>query len=316
MILKYISMPELNFSSSWTIGWEEVQKLSKFDRYMTIFWFLGPFIYLIERDPADLWLTLISLVFLIRSFVKKEWDWSKQIWFKLAIAFWVSSLVSASLSPDPIYSLGQGIPWIRFPLYAAAAQAWLGKDRDIRLLMFISIIFGLLIMNGILLAEVTVDPKIRLTWPYGDSVPGVYIAKLGLPIICTLLVFNLRKINIFVSIFIIFSIVMTFLTGERTHFLLLICSCFLSSFFWKPKFFIYLISALTVLGVLFSVSLLRPDTTNRLISHTSKIFMYLFNHEDINYFVNNNILADDQISIDKSISPEKINTYINTFSIF
>ena len=90
MILKYISIPELNLSSSWKIGWEKIQKFSKFDRYMTIFWFLGPFIYLIERDPADLWLTLIGLVFLLLSFVKKEWNWSKQIWFKLAIAFWIS----------------------------------------------------------------------------------------------------------------------------------------------------------------------------------------------------------------------------------
>ena len=38
---------------------------------MTIFWLLGPFIYLIERDPADLWLSLIGLVFLIRCIKKK-----------------------------------------------------------------------------------------------------------------------------------------------------------------------------------------------------------------------------------------------------
>ena len=55
MILKYISIPELNFSKSW----EKINCLSNIDKYMTVFWFLGPFIYLIERDPADLWLTLI-----------------------------------------------------------------------------------------------------------------------------------------------------------------------------------------------------------------------------------------------------------------
>ncbi len=45
--------------------------MSGFEKIMTIFWLLGPFIYLIERDPADLWLTLISLIFLIRCFKKR-----------------------------------------------------------------------------------------------------------------------------------------------------------------------------------------------------------------------------------------------------
>ena len=64
MFLKSISIPEFNFSLSWKNGWAKFQYLSNFEKYMTIFWLLGPFIYLIERDPADLWLTLICLTFL------------------------------------------------------------------------------------------------------------------------------------------------------------------------------------------------------------------------------------------------------------
>ena len=63
MILKYISIPELNLAKSWNKGLLKIKALNKFDRYMTIFWLLGPFIYLIERDPADLWLSMISIVF-------------------------------------------------------------------------------------------------------------------------------------------------------------------------------------------------------------------------------------------------------------
>ena len=270
MILKSISIKEMNFHNAYVNGIKKIKLLSNFDRYMTIFWFLGPFIYLIERDPADLWLTLIGLVFLIRSFVKKEWDWSKQIWFKLAIAFWVSSLVSASLSPDPFYSLSQGIPWIRFPLFAAASQAWFGKDRDIRILMFISIILGLLIMNFILFSEVLIDPKIRLTWPYGDTVPGVYLAKLGLPVICTLFVLNFNKINFIISLFLILTVTTLFLTGERTHFILLICSCFMSSVFWRPKFLKYIIPSITIIGIVMVTSHFRPDIFNRFFSQGIK----------------------------------------------
>ena len=66
MILKYISIPELNFSKSWKDGSSKIKSLNSFDKTMTVFWLLGPFIYLIERDPADLWLTLISIIFLLR----------------------------------------------------------------------------------------------------------------------------------------------------------------------------------------------------------------------------------------------------------
>ena len=66
MLLKYISINELNFSSSWENGVIKIKAMSCFEKLMTIFWLLGPFIYLIERDPADLWLTLIGIIFLSR----------------------------------------------------------------------------------------------------------------------------------------------------------------------------------------------------------------------------------------------------------
>ena len=309
MIVKAISSQELNLYKSWNSTFLKLKNLSNLDRYMTLFWLIGPFVYLIERDPADLWLTLIGIVFLIRCFIKKEWSWSKQTWFKLAIAFWLSSLASASLSPDPFYSLSQGIPWVRFPIYAAAAQVWLGKSRDTRLLMFISIIFGLLIMNGILLAEVLIDPKIRPTWPYGDTVPGVYIAKLGLPILCALFVLNLRKINFYTATFIIFSFIITLLTGERTHFILLTCSCFLSSIFWKPKIFNIFISVIIALSIITVTLFLRPDIYNRLVSQTSKILEYTFQVQSMEHFKNSSINKKKN----REISQKSFDSYMFNF---
>ena len=128
MILKYISIPELNFSKSWEYGSNKIKSLNSFEKTMTIFWLLGPFIYLIERDPADLWLTLISIIFLLRCIKKKDWDWTSQVWFKSALALWLFGLFSAVTSSDPFFTFQQGFVWIRFPLYVAAAQVWLAKD--------------------------------------------------------------------------------------------------------------------------------------------------------------------------------------------
>ena len=193
MILKLLSIPELNLSYSWREGLIKIKSMSSFEKSMTIFWLLGPFIYLIERDPADLWLTLIGVIFLLRCIKNKDWHWTTQFWFKSALALWVFGLFSAITGPEKFFTFQQGFVWIRFPIYVAAAQVWLAKDRDIRILMLLSMLLGMLIMCGILIAETIIDPKTRLSWPYGDLVPGGYIAKVSLPLFCVLMAIAVSK---------------------------------------------------------------------------------------------------------------------------
>ena len=265
-MLKYLSIPELNLSESWKFGWDKINCLSKTDKYMTLFWFLGPLIYLIERDPADLWLTIICLFFLVRCIKRKDWVWTSQIWFQSALALWLFGLFSAVTSPDPLFSFQQGFVWIRFPLYAAAAQVWLAKDRDIRIVMLLCMLLGMLIMCGILIAETMIDPKDRLEWPYGDKVPGGYMSKVSLPLFCVLMAIAVSKKNkagIFSSFIGLLSISVSALTGERTNFLIRACGGIMASIFWKPKFIMFsiliLIEILAVLILFFH----RPDLGNR-----------------------------------------------------
>ena len=266
MILKYISIAELNFSKGWEDGSKKIKSLNSFEKIMTIFWLLGPFIYLIERDPADLWLTLISMIFLLRCIKKKDWDWTSQVWFKSALALWSFGLFSAVTSTDPFFTFQQGFVWIRFPLYVAAAQVWLAKDRDIRILMLLSMLIGMLLMSGILIAETLIEPKTRLTWPYGDLVPGGYIAKVSLPLFCVLMaiaVSNKSKAGMFSGIIGLLSIGVSALTGERTNFLIRACGGILASIVWKPKFimisFLIFIEVLAVLAIF----VIRPDLSSR-----------------------------------------------------
>ena len=48
---------------------------SRIDQVLTIFWLLGPFVLLIERTPADIWLSLIGIAFVIRSIIKRDGSW-------------------------------------------------------------------------------------------------------------------------------------------------------------------------------------------------------------------------------------------------
>jgi O-antigen ligase len=266
MILKHLSTPELNFYESWRIGWEKINLVSKFDKYMTLFWFLGPFIYLIERDPADLWLTLISLIFLGRCVKKKDWTWASQIWFKSALALWLFGLFSAITSPDPIFSFQQGFVWIRFPLYAAAAQVWLARDRDIRIIMLLSLMLGMLMMSSILISEIIIEPKPRLSWPYGDLVPGGYLGKVTLPLFCVLIaiaVSKKSKASMFFGLMGLLSIGVSVITGERTNFLLRACGGVLASLLWKPKFILLSFLVLIEIAAVLFVFLSRPDLADR-----------------------------------------------------
>ena len=86
-ILKIISTKELNVEKHCKDGFRQILELSFFNKFFIFFWLLGPFIYLIERDPADLWLTLLSAAFLARCYFNKDWNWAKQWWFKIAIYF-------------------------------------------------------------------------------------------------------------------------------------------------------------------------------------------------------------------------------------
>ena len=266
MILKLLSIKELNLSESWRIGIIKIKSLSMFEKAMTILWLLGPFIYLIERSPADAWLSILAIVFLFRSFIKKEWIWAKQTWFKLTLAFWLTSLLSALLSPDPYFTFSQGFVWIRFPLYAVAVQTWLARDRDIRILMLISIGLGMLLMCCILCAELILEPKTRLTWPYGDLVPGGYLSKVSLPLFCVLVavaVNKTSKISVYYGILGLISIIFSVLTGERTNSILRACSGMMAAFVWKPK---YIALIILIIGEVLAVLLLfiiKPDIGNR-----------------------------------------------------
>ena len=278
MILRILSTPELNFSESWKIGWEKIMSFHKFDKIIFLFWLVGPFIYLIERGPADLWLSILVIIFLVRSFKQRTWSWISTLWFKVTLIFWSVCIISSLASTDPFYSFTEAFLWIRFPLYAIAAQKWFASDRDIRIMMFSLILIGLFILSSILLLEFFIDYKHRLTWPYGDVIPGTYISKFCLPVFCAsiaLLTYKLNRERIFLLLIIIFALVMVILCGDRTNFIILFCSAILSAIIWKPHklTIIFFVSVITIPSL--SIITINPNSKVRFVNN----FILDKNHE-------------------------------------
>ena len=108
-------------------------------------------------------------------------------------------------------------------------------------------------------AELLIDPKERLIWPYGDLVPGNYLSKISLPVYCTLIILLIRKYQ---PVFIIngvmagISLVIVLLTGERTNFLIRFFSSIIACFSWKLskkfafKTFIYLSILISLISII------------------------------------------------------------------
>lgn len=252
---------------------EALGSLTGWERAMHVFWLLGPFILLIERSPADLWLTLIALTFAGRSIVLCEGSWLSTKWVRLAFLFWAACLVSAALSPLPAYSLVETFVWFRFPLFAMATVFWLGRDRRLLYAAYASAAIGMMIMCGILAAEILLEghKNGRLSWPYGDLVPGGYLAKATMPafVVMVALIFGQsQRLALGSALLVSMNFAISLLTGERINFLLRLCSACVASIVWRLNPLRLLIILLGAIGLILAVMYLSPITA---IQFTQKL---------------------------------------------
>jgi len=231
-------------------------ELSGNDRFLHAFWLLGPFFLLIERTPGDVYISIVALTFLIRSLITRDGAWLKFFWVKSVFIFWGICLLSAVMSQAPSYAFGEALIWIRFPLFAMATAFWLGVDKRLLLLMFFSTASAILLMCGILAAELAIEGfKSRLSWPYDDLVPGNYLAKVGLPVIVfstSLFLFMKGSKSLLSGGFCLLVIGMTMMTGERINFLITLFAALLTIFIWeiswkKRFFYVVFVSVIPIL---------------------------------------------------------------------
>ena len=251
---------------------EAIECKSRADQFFHLFWLAGPFILLYERTPADVWLTLIGLAFICRSILREEWAWLKFFWVRSSFAFWGVCLLSAILSDLPLYSLGEAFIWFRFPLFCMAITFWLGVDRRIVLAMFVALTLSTLIMSFILFVETAVIGQRygRLSWPYGDLVPGNYLAKACLPAFLFLIYWTMTarpRQALSAALIAIISMIASFLTGERINLLIKVCSAALAVIFCRPKLIRLILFVATSMLTVAAVVIISPVTVPRFIGH-------------------------------------------------
>ena len=268
---------------------EALRSVSEWDRAAHIFWLLGPFILLVERSPADIWLSVIALSFAGRSILRREGWWLRVTWVWLAFLFWAACLLSAFLSPLPTYSVGEAFVWFRFPLFAMAVAFWLGRDKWMINAMLLSVGLGMMAMCVILAAEILIvgANQGRLSWPYGDLVPGNYLAKACLPaflVVVAIATSSNGRTASWAAIIALISIVASVMTGERVNFLIRACSSMLAAIAWRPRLY-RVIAILAVEGIAMLTAVMSaPGLVQRFVkqflqqlpTHGDSPYLYTF----------------------------------------
>jgi O-antigen ligase len=78
---------------------------------------------LYTRAGADLLLSLVAALFVLRSALARDWAWTRQPWVRVAAALWLW-LLAVSFAQGNGKAIDQAVVLLRLPLFVAAGAAW------------------------------------------------------------------------------------------------------------------------------------------------------------------------------------------------
>ena len=150
-----------------------------------------PLLLIGGRAAADAALSIVMILFLVRSYREHDWSWLRLTWVRVAAVLWIWTLVVSFFAFDPARSFYFAIPWIRFLLFAVALEVWVLNEIWLRRLLFATgITLGFAALDTWLQyftgSDIFGHPKwsdIRLTGPFDRPKIGIYIVKLMFPVL-------------------------------------------------------------------------------------------------------------------------------------
>ncbi len=243
---------------------------------MPLFLITGPFL-------PDLSLVILILIFLYNSFNLKLKNFYQEKFFKFFLFFYVLIVFSSLISDYKLFSLKSSLPYIRFGLFTLASYLIFSlRKENITYLskIFICIILILLIDTMIqylfsynLFGWKVDDTNFRVTSFFGkDEVLGSYVARF-FPFGLSIILFAKEKLNVSYSKYIYFfilvsSLIISFISGERTAFFLILISTITIILTCKNLRKIFLISSLIAILLISILSIIDKRIKNRMLDFT------------------------------------------------
>ena len=235
----------------------------------------GPFI-------SDLSISIIVIIFITKCVAEKNFNYFNNVYFKYFMVFYFICLISSLISDFKLISSIKSFFYFRFGIFALCVWHLLSENKMIIKYIFVSLFlcFCILVFDGFIqyIYEKNIIglPKhgIRLSSFFGDElILGSYLSRFLPILIGVFFLTNYSKNKIILNIFFLFiilSIILIYVTGERASFLLSVMSItyifVMLNKYSKDFLIILIISSLIILLINFN----NPDIKQRMISFTKE----------------------------------------------
>ena len=201
---------------------------------ITFFFCILPISLIVGNLATNINILLIDILFIIISFNKKYWTWSRKKLFLILIILWIYQIINSlfSINITDEMTLIRSLGFIRFVIFFFAIDFFFTQFPKIlkKIFLFWTIILVVILFDTIfetvfesnIIGNISPSPEIRIVSFFGDElVVGAYILGLGYLIsgylISTDSSLKLKKIIYNLILFLV--PVCIFFSGERSNFI-------------------------------------------------------------------------------------------------
>ncbi len=240
-----------------------------------------PVLFLIGRAPADVALSLIGLLLLVRSALGRDWAWLRSPWIVVGLAIWLYLILASGFADDAAGAYSRALPFGRFVLFGAALQHWLLVERGPRQAMLIALgaVIAFVLLDSLLQFATGQDilgqtyEANRLTGPFADTVPGSFMVKTWFPVLGLALAlaapWRQRWRNaLAIGLIVVMALTVT-VTGERIALVMLAIGLLPFFFLLRELRLPLILAGLAAAGLIVGSLALSPDLRIRLIRNTA-----------------------------------------------
>lgn len=286
----------------------------KIEEYLPYFL---PLFLIFSRVSADLIVILVSLFYITKSVIDKDFNWLHFSWIKFSFIFFLYLFfLNSFFSINPLDSIFYSISFIRWPIFASALYLWIFKTENslkkfftstLLLMMFfvIDLWYQYLINKHGIFGLSTNDHILRLTVPFSNNfIPGRFILIYFFLLLTLYFFINYlenKKINLtYISLALLISFFTIFITGERMSLLIFATSTIIFEiimFFYNKKNLLKILFLnLLIVFFCFLFFFLDPHASYRAITSTIEQILNFWESDygivfitSFNKFIQNNI---------------------------
>jgi O-antigen ligase len=225
--------------------------------------------------------SLIALLLLLRSGLRRDWAWLRTPWVVAGLAIWLYLVLVSPLAEDAAGAYSRALPFGRFVLFGAALQHWLLIERGPRRAMLIALgaVIAFVLLDSLLQFATGRDilgrtyEASRLTGPFADTVPGSFMVKTWFPVLGLALALaaswsQRRRNALAIGLIVVLALTIT-LTGERIALAMLGIGLLPFILLLHDLRLPLLLAGFAALIVIAGAIALSPDLKTRLIGDTA-----------------------------------------------